>query len=447
MGKHLSFWIGFFAAALIIVPVAVGVWGAAGDLAEFVAVFLFGVIVALVGVLFVVLLFRDAILRRLLGRSEATLQDVSGGLVRTVSAASAGDRASAEAEAVRLGQTLAGWYAWSNLYRWVIASALGFLLAFGAFTGTVLLFEQNRKLGEQTETLRTQTAALETQTERLTEQTGFMRSQTNLMQAQTDRLQEQTDQAAMQNEILTLSLVGEIRNQLLSTIEVDTLEKWLTQNGISNLDKHLFMQRDSGCGIRLSTEHSLSRPPSRSTRDAVQYLAQRGLLKDEVLRALEFLTRDDNGAVAFGAIQVLGAVGALAADGAPYRVRNVYVDQVQILGAPHIRFSQSYVANLDCEGCQISFERSFGLAVRAQNVSGFESVTVGSFRSSPDLEGIRIVFGDEPSEDEWPNTPLDVGPWFGGSEFVAYLTGTDPEDACRILDAFGRTNPMLTRIR
>ena len=142
MSRHLSFWIGFFAAALVIVPVAVGAWGVTQGFARDWAATFFIVICTIVGLLVIGLLFRGAILRRLTGRAEATVEEISTTLISGVSAAVAQDRAAAEREADKLARVVLGWYAWSNFYRWVIGTALALLLAFASFTGTVLLFEQ-----------------------------------------------------------------------------------------------------------------------------------------------------------------------------------------------------------------------------------------------------------------------------------------------------------------
>ena len=87
MGKHLSFWIGFFAAALLVVPVALGIMGVAEERLRQMAVVLFAGVSVLVVLLVVALFFRDAILRRVLGRSEVALEDVAGSLVSAVAAA------------------------------------------------------------------------------------------------------------------------------------------------------------------------------------------------------------------------------------------------------------------------------------------------------------------------------------------------------------------------
>ncbi|MEO0866680.1 MAG: hypothetical protein AAFY39_19350, partial [Pseudomonadota bacterium] len=99
MSKHLFFWTGFFAAALLVVPIAAGIMGAAEQELRRAAVLIFAVVSGLVLALVLALLFRDRILRAVLGRTEATLSDVSASLIDGVSAAATGDSKAATAHA------------------------------------------------------------------------------------------------------------------------------------------------------------------------------------------------------------------------------------------------------------------------------------------------------------------------------------------------------------
>ena len=290
--RHVAFWIGFFAASLVIVPIAIGVWGLAEDMAELWVVFLYGAIATLVGIAVLAILFRDRVMTWLLGRADASLEEVSSRLVSTIAAAVRGDHKGAEEEGKVLAAVLAGWWAWSNLYRWVIGSALGLLVAFGAFVGTVLLFEQNRKLGQQTTALETQTKALETQTTRLGEQTAFMEAQTKLMQTQTDRLEDQAEQATMQNEILTLSLVNELRSQFLVSVrEVNFAKALLPQTTLPETGEVLW-NTEKTCGLRMNPTVTLQTAPSNAIIEEVARLSREGALAPRVRAALRILLKD-----------------------------------------------------------------------------------------------------------------------------------------------------------
>ncbi|MDX8350772.1 hypothetical protein [Cognatiyoonia sp. IB215182] len=438
MAKHLSFWIGFFAAALLIVPTAVGVWGAAGDLTEYVAVFIFGVIAGLVALLILALFFRDAILRRMLGRGEASLHDVTAALVTTISSASTGDRAAAEQSAVLLGQTFAGWWAWANLYRWVIASALGLLLAFGTFTGTVLLFEQNRKLGEQTETLRTQTRALQTQTERVTEQTEFMRSQTGLMQAQTERLRDQIEQAAMQNEILTLSLVSELRNQILASASEVSMEEVFVDADFIGPWGLLAGNEDANCAIGVRESDRLQRPPSRAVIQALVRLARDGRLVEQVREALGFLLTDENGAVALGAYMVLSELG-LDDNRVPERFHGLFIEEVTINARGALLFDNSIVTTLRCPDCSIAFEQSIIGQVEAADVLARRSIV---FQPEPgSMVGGSVIFEKDFAISELYEEGR-LTPLLADIEWV-FFTATEPTDVCGELVQMARGSDLL----
>ncbi len=449
MSKHLSFWIGFFAAALLIVPIAVGVWGAAGDLVEYWAVFLFGGIVALLLVLGIFLFFRDAILRRAFGRGEATLQDVTGALVKTVSAASAGDRDAAEQHAIALTQTFAGWYAWSNLYRWVIATALGLLLAFGAFTGTVLLFEQNRKLGQQTETLRTQTETLQTQTERLGEQTDFMRSQTDLMQAQTERLEEQTEAAKIQNEIMTLNLVNQLREQMLASVEKRSFGEWLSNAAIPGPENYLAVHSSArgSCQLWLDQSFPLSGPPSEAAIRAIAGLAKSDALGPQVIEALELLALDTHGSVALGAVLALQAAGKPFEE--EFTIRDLFaVSRIGLNDLPYrVNIRRSYLMNFSCPSCSVHMTGSiYGWGVPIKE-SGHSTIVLNAPR---DLIMNGMFAFPRPSEVD-PHTvrsafELEHGRFFlPSSKVFLFQPGTGT--ACTAMREFDRNNPLVTQKR
>lgn len=338
MAKHLPFWIGFFAAALLIVPIAVGVWGAAGEFAREVAAFTFGAIAVLVVLLVVFLFFRERILTAILGRGEATLDDLTGHVVQTVSAMSSGDRAKAEAEAKALAQTFVGWWAWSNLYRWVIATALGLLLAFGAFTGTVLLFEQTRKLSEQTE---------------------LMSAQTDLMNAQTERMTEQAQQAAMQNEIMTLNLVSELRDQLRNGTNLVRLDAYLKTSLPKLTDQFAVRDKFEACELTWRQDAQLQTTPSPSTIKAIVSIGQEGLLAERVRDALKILLFDRDNGVKFGAVLALNQLEEVP-DDTFVDLEGLIVDWTTFSLAQHwtIHFQSSYLAFLSCKRCVVSAEGS-----------------------------------------------------------------------------------------
>ncbi|MFL4469748.1 hypothetical protein ACERZ8_07655 [Tateyamaria armeniaca] len=355
MGKHLSFWIGFFAAALLVVPVAAAIMGVAEERLRDVAIAIFAAVAALVVVLVVVLFFRDGILRRLVGRSEATLEDVSGSLVDAVTAASKGDTDTAATHARALVQSGVGWYTWSNFYRWVIGTALGLLLAFGAFVGTVLLFEQTR--------------TLRVQTERIGEQTDLMTAQTALMEAQTERLREQTEAAAMQNEILMLSLVSDLRARLLASAREVTLQEAMRQVQFQLPPSARLQNAGRSCEVSLNVDTTMTYPPNRATLFAIRALAGRGQLGEQIKEALLILLVDDEPAVVLGAASVLSALDV----GPPLNViqmDRVVVDELNLRGGWNLRFTNSIVQGLRCAECRVEIYRSLVHLDRTERVLG-----------------------------------------------------------------------------
>lgn len=407
MTKHLSFWLGVFTAALLTVPIAAGIMGASEQELRRIAVIVFVFVAGLVVALVIALFFRDWILRRLFGRAEATLDDVSASLIAGVSAASAGDRDAATAHAQDFVQRGLGWYAWTNFYRWVIATAVALLLAFGAFMGTVLLFEQNQKLGEQTEVLRVQT-------ERLSEQTGFMQAQTELMEAQTERLQEQTEAAAMQNEIMTLNLVNEIREQMLVTMRSGSAVALLLQDGYRRADEGLVTTRDRQCALDFNTDHVLQTPPSETTLRVLEDLAQNAVIGHRVRDALTFLSGDQNGGVAFGATMVLDRLGALDVthDASFTSVFLLPQTFYEFSAVRSFHFTNAFVDGLSCypEACEVNAYGSFVRHRALHDARGQRNVMVTRSKGT-NRSKLFVSAGSADAVMEGEDVPPGLGPF------------------------------------
>lgn len=422
MIKHVAFWVGFFAAALLIIPVAIGVWGAADEFARNLAVFIFGAVSALVILLVIALFLRDWVLRKVLGRAETTLDEVLSSLVRGVSAASDGDRQRAEQEAQTFVKAATGWYVWSGFYRWVVATAMGLLLAFGAFTGTVLLFEQNRKLGEQT---------------------LLMGQQSLLMEAQTERMAEQSTQFAMQNEIMTVSLVSELRSQLASTVERITLRDLAVADGMEDLDAPLFLSPDGQCGVGWNMEAPLSRLPSEAIIDAVVDLGVDRQISGQVIKALEFLLRDRDSAVAFGALQALDRlIEVVDVDVEDVTFSGLAVMEVRMIGSHSLTFEDSFVSFLTCNDCRAFLRESFAPILSVRQLFASDSMTIWDPERLRGGTNIVLLGEDEDAPED--ATLLTPGPV--GEDIVigsAALTDTMESDVCSTLRFLARENALL----
>lgn len=395
-----------------------------------VAIILFVGVMTLVGTLVIVLIFRDWILRKLLGRTEVALDDVAGALVRAVSAASAGDREAATTHAQAFVQSGIGWYTWSNFYRWVFNTALALLVAFGAFWGTVLLFEQTR--------------TLRVQTDRIADQTELMSSQTKLMEAQTARLEEQTLAAVIQNEILTVSLVGELRDQILSTTqEVDFFELLRGSDGYFDKDLELVRARSGACRLNLDDPGPLTRPPGGGTIRALAKLARSGRLAPQVREALDFLTEDNNGAVALTAVRVLDEIGGTKT----YELSNIermLLEEWEIRQPHDFYISGSVVSDLTCPDCKVILSDSF---VFYETISPEDAGTPTIFDSLVNRE-LDMLTGAQitsslilPAAEEVPSfhtlfeVRSDMVEDFGA--LAQFSAGAEP---CDLLQQFARSN-------
>ncbi|MEM6563234.1 MAG: hypothetical protein AAF665_02240 [Pseudomonadota bacterium] len=426
MGKHLAFWIGVFATSLLIVPIALGIWGSAQGFARDWASVIFIVITTLVVLLVLALALRSVILRGVVKRGEASIEEVAGSLVASVRAAAEKDAEGAAREADKLARVAVGWYAWSSFYRWVIASALGLLLAFASFTGTVLLFEQIRKLEEQTSVMRAQQEV--------------MQAQTSFMENQTARLQEQTEQARMQNEIMTLSLVSELRNQILNSVEdVSLVEFWKEVDGV-NTSEPMFVSKDGNCRMGLSTDARVQKPAGVATQLALTELAHSGMLGERVVRALEFLLLDSNGAVAFTALVVLDKL-----DHPPPKqgllFRSVLVDQVELKGEYRLGFQGSLLAGLDCPNCR--GEMIASIAVDVENLQADDANIVSARNGEAPKKDNIMIYEDE------ENIPgllieLGLGGMLQGQGVRAFVSSLPDLPACDIMRSVAFANPLVS---
>ncbi|MDA9207493.1 hypothetical protein N9O61_01270 [Octadecabacter sp.] len=422
MVKHFAFWVGFFAAALLIVPVAIGIWGAAEEYARNLAVFLFGAISVLVALLVVLLFFRDRILQKVLGSAETTLDDVTSSLIKGVSAAARGDVPEAEQQAQAFAKSATGWYVWSGFYRWVVGSAIGLLVAFGAFAGTVLLFEQTRKLGEQT---------------------VLMGQQSELMQAQTDRMAEQAAQSQMQNEIMTISLVSELREQLEATIIETTLGELLLSSGGAPINEPLIYSSDRSCSLEYQTDTVLRSPPSEAIIQALVALGNSDQISEHVEVALSHLLADNDSAIAFGALLALDRIGRTIDDsGIKVNFHGLFLDRTELSQPQNFVLESSFVSNLTCEDCLVDVRTSY--MPHAPSLSASISLSVSELVSEADSGARNIVFlrgfGQVPNN--FVELVLGRGNW--GAAFArAAITGKRSQHVCSALYELASLNPFV----
>ena len=402
MNKHVYFWIGVFTAALLAVPLALMVWGTVTETAMQVATFVFGAIAMLVVVLVTILVFRDAILRRILKKSEVTLDELTERAVSFASSLAQRDADRIESEAKEIAKSISGWWAWSNLYRWVIGTALALLLAFGAFTGTVLLFEQTKKVSEQ------------------------------------------TTQFAMQNDLMSLTLVSELRSQLVHTvdeinvvnaIEDALLDSFFEVSGVA--DARIWFEH--GCSLKMNEELALLRPPSEATLQAIENMAERDLLGAHIRSALKNLLLDRNDAVVFGAAWILAKLDELPDDS------ELVFNKLAVIALPvdfpvRVEFYRSFLMGVTCEACEIEMHDSFELL---NNYSGdvfiIDSISLSDVSEALNKALTSHVTPDESADIEIAQT-RGVVVIEGSTEFSI---GFDGILSCGDIEANYRGNPFV----
>jgi len=193
MNKHVNFWIGFLTAIVVAIPVAFGIMGMSEDGIKNIPAFLFGAICVLVVLLIFFLFFKDRVFDRLFRVSQSSLEVIVGDAVRLFASIGSPQSKDIESSAKNLSLHMLQWYSWTNFYRWIINTCIVLLLAFAGFAGTMLLFEQNKKIEEQNLKIGEQTTQLKRQNENLSAQTSQLEAQSNAIISQTDIMNKQTN--------------------------------------------------------------------------------------------------------------------------------------------------------------------------------------------------------------------------------------------------------------
>jgi len=313
MQKHVQFWIGFFAAMLVALLTTLLFWGGSKEFAESLAVIALGSTAVIVLFLVILLLFRNIILRKIIGAQTSSLDNIAAHGVKAVAATVKRDIASAEMHTEEAVKNLITWYSWTSFYRWVIGSCLALLLACAGFVGTLLLFEQNARLTEQTELLD------------------------------------------VQNAISSITVVADLRQQLLRGANVNEVnERYLVESSLHETQKHLSM---NGCSVSIKDRKNLLYPPSEAVVQSIVNLAKSPRINEQIVEALINLLRDRNSSVVLGAISALDQLNRLP-EGEGIQLRNVSIQDWYIEQSAIIQFSQSIVVGVGCDDCEFLFDSS-----------------------------------------------------------------------------------------
>lgn len=424
MRNQLSFWIGFFSASLLAVPLAVGIWFASEEFARQIAAILFIAISLLILFLAILLIFRDQLLKKVLGRHQIGLDQIAEQSVELTGAIASRDAKKADAAAKILAKRVAGWYAWTTMYKWVFSTTLSLLIAFGTFAGAVLVFRQVELLDSQNQ---------------------FIETQTGLMSSQTDSLLSQTLEAELQNELVVLSLISDLRNQMLDSSEQKSIGEILNDVGFFSESGPIVSSEDLECSLDLTRSTAIQLPVSEAVLAQLSIMALSEQIGERVIQALSTLEIDSKNSVASGARRVLEDLGHNY-DGAhrSYSRFTVYSDS-----SPELSMWTTYESSIlsvnNCENCSVSVDGSIIFGHQDFSNVGTHNLILflNGFGSEYLGMSTDIVFLDVQSE-QVPDDAVKLisGPYFKGLG-VPYLINNAYPDVCTGLAAIGAYSKLL----
>ena len=178
----------------------------------------------------------------------------------------------------------------------MIATSIGLLVAYGAFAGTVLLFEQISKL-------------------------------------------------EIQNELIGLEVTRQIRDQLFgdggSEFSPTTIEK---------------IGR-SRCEVQWLPLEKLENEPNQSSVAEIEHLLANPKISARVKQSLSFLRRDSSSKIRLSALLVEEAAGNLQS-GFNVALNNIRIENISLRGSYDVEIVDSEVGNFSCPSCAISVSDS-----------------------------------------------------------------------------------------
>ncbi|MCO7223142.1 hypothetical protein [Pleionea sp. CnH1-48] len=328
MIKHLSFWLGVFIAAILTIPIAYGVISLVEERAADIASMIFGVVFTILLVLFIALFWGDSIMKKLgltVKKDMTSILELSSEVIKGVIDKDVDKSLDSTKE---LSQVVVAWYSWSTLYKWVLQTSIALLLAFAAFAGTVLVFEQIRKIEEQTQQLKLQ-----------------------------------GDSLSIQNELLSLSMTEEFRKQLDSGARKKAPASFLYDfPECKDTDKE-------GKKMSLSVSHDKTffSEPNPSVIASLSNLAANEKITSKVADSMRSLLRDESGKVALGALKTLEE-SKLAYETEEVVVQNIVAEDVLLNSSLTIVFVNSYVDGFSCDDCVVKFYDSYARNIKARKV-------------------------------------------------------------------------------
>lgn len=342
--SHLYFWIGVFVTILIGLPLAIGAWGIAEQKAIDVAVFAFGGVTALLVTLLTLLVMRSWVLKRLGIRKDASLGDLTELAANAIGASARGDTEATASHSAQLAKSIVAWYSWTSFYRWVISVCVALFVAFGAIAGSVLLFEQNRRIAEQT----------------------------NQIKNQNDLISLQADVAKAQSEVNNLTIRDSLRQRLISPSI-----KWPAPNYVGRL------RTGRLCTASPNDVQKMHPTPNPSAILSVERLLDQPEIREKVLSALESLTHDENPTVKLAALSIIAKTD-IKLQKENYVLRNIIVQDFEVFskGDLPILFINSFIDIFKCKNCRLNLVQSFLISVSAPKLQVFDSYIRGKFLNS-----------------------------------------------------------------
>lgn len=377
MPKDSGFWIGFFAAVLLTGTFLVGAWSLAEDYAAQMTTLFVGALIASMILLTLAFILKDRMLKFILGSAQSSLSDVLNSLVDAGDAAISGEKDRAKAEIKAAMTAMLAWYSWVNFYRWVLATGVAILLAFAAFTGSVLLFEQNAKL----------------------------QAQTDILQIQTNQIGNQNRLLANQNELFGLSLVRDIRERLKNDKKKDYLSVYLHPAQSFTFENGT---------IKYRKKFTITDTPNQSTLEALlkQIIVtgdQDKMVSSQIVSALQSLLYDRDSSVVLSALSILDRVGQVP-EGTKISLSEISILDLKLSSPIQLSLDKSLVSRLNCPNCSVEI---FGSVILE---SQFKQLTAAYHSVVLENTGLRAGSrnnDDDPTAVNKINVPSSATSRFG----------------------------------
>jgi hypothetical protein len=243
---------------------------------------------------------------------------------------------------------------------------------------------------------------------------------------------------------MTLNLVSELREQMLNTIQEQTLIEYLRDQGAKGVSEPLFETPDGSCRMGFSSTAKVSSPASNSTLLAISDIAAAGLLAEQVVEALEFLINDRNSAVALTSLIILDRLGATSLP-APVRLQGLAFHELALSGSHQIAFKDSLVSNFSCESCVFEARGSILLELNA-SISSYWGLIRTTDQEEDYSRGIIWINsgGYEIPREAIPLTPTEAFEERPDFHWETFILANNTEQACTMLKSISDESELVS---